>query len=131
MHPNDTLQGKLVDSEWEREDQKHLRGSFGYWRMVEHRMIRAEIIAEGGDPENVFEVSRRVERNHKSDLSLREQQELARAKAGPVIDKEGVLFTREELEYLVDRFGMANDPIALAIHNHAWAALVRMELRGS
>ena len=65
MHPNDTLNGKLIA--WERPDEQHLRGKLGYWRMVEERMIRAEIEAEGGNPDDRFEIERRVTKNHTND----------------------------------------------------------------
>lgn len=113
MHPNDTLQGKLVDSEWERPEERHLRNKFGYWRMVEKRMIRAQIVAEGGDPDNVFEVSRRVEQNHKHDLSLREWQALHPVKQGP--KTSSAYFTDEELMNLLDRYQGANDPVSQSI----------------
>lgn len=130
-HPNDTLQGKLL--EWEREDQKHLRSRFGYWRMVEERMVRYELEREGHDPNEfgfIFKVSKRITENHRNDPTLREQQAAARAAQGPVTPSEHASFTREELERLIEHFGMANDPVTLSIHSKAWAALVRMEMRG-
>jgi hypothetical protein len=127
VHPNDTLNGKLVNSEWEREDEKHLRNKFGYWRMVEERMVRAQIKAEGGNPDDVFEVSRRVFENHKNDPSLREQQEAKRASklviAGIEVKLPGANFTREELERIAEHFAGANDPVAQSIHAKATEAL--------
>ena len=119
MHPNDTLQGKLVNSEWERDDEKHLRHKIGYWRMVEERMIRAEMIAEGKNPDHMsflFEISRRVQENHKNDPTLREQQAARRIViAGIEVRMPNLNLTPEELDFLSEHFDGANDPVALSI----------------
>lgn len=124
MHPNDTLNGKLVDSEWEREDEKHLRSSFGYWRVVEERMIRAQMKAEGKDPDApfaIFEISRRVVENHKNDPTLREHQAAKGLTIAGVRVPLGIRFTDEELAFLVEHFAMANDPVAQSIRDKAVA----------
>lgn len=124
-HPNDTLNGRLLP--YELDEEKHLRSKMGYWLMVEERMITEQMIAEGKDSKSqsfYFEVKRRVMENHKNDIPF-SQQTVRRVEN----HTEAIPFTREELERLVEHFGMANDPIAQSIHNHAWAALVRMETR--
>lgn len=106
----ETLDGKLL--EWEDKDQHHLRNAFGYWRMVEKRMIRAQITAEGGDPDAFQAVSRRVDANHKDDPSLRERQKAQ----GLLVRRAGsTQLTGEELQFLADHFEGANDPLALEI----------------
>lgn len=71
-HPNDTLGGKLLA--FEREDEKHLRRKLGYWRMVEDRMVRDQLAAEGVTPDQWgfwSEISRRMVENHKDDASFK------------------------------------------------------------
>jgi glycine/D-amino acid oxidase-like deaminating enzyme len=67
-HPNDTLNGKLLA--WERPEDKHLRRRFGYWQMVEERMVRAQLEEEGVAPDSpcfFMSVAKRIEENHKDD----------------------------------------------------------------
>ena len=109
MHPNDTLRGRLIA--FEREDEKHLRQKFGYWRMVEERMIREELLASGVEP-TVFNISKRVEENHASDVPFREQSSRLRANT-PIVQSNA--FTQEELAFLVEHFTGANDPIAQSV----------------
>lgn len=109
---NDTLNGLLLQHE--RKEEMHLRNKFGYWRMVEKRMLREQLIAEGvtDETELHFAIIRRVEQNHKNDITYKESSAAfsAGAKVRPSTD-----FTREELEFLRDHFAMANDPTAVAI----------------
>lgn len=71
-HPNDTLNGALYAHE--REDEKHLRNKLGYWRMVEERAVREELIAAGYDPRGL-EFWRMIElalmANHINDVSFK------------------------------------------------------------
>lgn len=121
MHPNDTLQGKLFA--WEREDEKHLRHSLGYWMMVEKRMIRAEIAAEGGDPADVFEIAARRTALHANDETFADQcrRMSAEREASALVlwlsgdGQRGLDFTKTELEFLRDHFEGANDPTAQTI----------------
>lgn len=67
-HPNDTLNGKLYA--WERPEEKHLRRKLGYWHMVEERMHRAQLAAEGvpsDAPGFWMHLARRIEETHKDD----------------------------------------------------------------
>jgi hypothetical protein len=70
MHPNDTLQGKLYA--FELEDEKCLRGVFGYWHMVEERMILAQLKTEGVEA-TLSAVSARMIENHRGDESFADQ----------------------------------------------------------
>lgn len=108
-HPNDTLNGRLFA--YELEDQKHLRHSTGYWRMVEERMIRSELEAEGVEP-TVFRVSARVVENHRNDITYRET---SRKFASRAHREANSLFSRDELTFLAAHFEGANDPTAQAI----------------
>lgn len=68
MHPNDTLNGRLLAHELPEE--RHLRRKLGYWRHVEERVVRAELIAEGHDPNALgfwSKLSARIIENHKDD----------------------------------------------------------------
>lgn len=117
---NDTLNGRLFA--YEREDQKHLRRSTGYWRMVEERMIRGELEAEGIEP-TVFAVSARVIENHRHDITYRETSR----RFGKALGRAGAgVFTPEELRFLAAHFEGANDPTAQAI-----LAKARQGLAGS
>lgn len=108
----DTLCGRLLA--YEREDEHHLRRKIGYWRMVEKRMIRAEMVKAGLDPNDNFEIARRVERNHRNDPSMAERQAMARASAPPPVSvPDG--FTAIELQHMIDTWADANDPISRAI----------------
>lgn len=42
---NDTLNGLLYGHE--RPEEMHLRHKLGYWQMVETRMVREQLLAEG------------------------------------------------------------------------------------
>lgn len=122
FHPNDTLNGKLL--EHELDEEKHLRGRFGYWRMVEERMICKELIDAGEDPKAMgfyFKIKQRVVENHKNDPTLRQQQEAASAGAPPILS--GAYFTVIELRHLIEHFEMANDPVAQEIDRKARVAL--------
>lgn len=120
---NDTLQGRLRS--FERDEEKHLRNTFGYWHMVEKRMIREQLIAEGHNPADVkfgFLVQDKYQENHKNDISLRDAQALKRDMWQSAVDTLGwwnipssVKLSREELQFLADHFDGANDPIAQAI----------------
>lgn len=114
MHPNDTLNGKLL--EWERSDQKHLRNKFGYWRMVEERMVRAQMVREGKDPdgtEGFFEIQRRIRENHANDEPYRAKKLSIQ---GIEIELNGVQLTPEERAYLRELFEDANNPLARSIY---------------
>lgn len=65
MNSNDTLNGQLF--QWETDDEKHLRHQFGYWRMVEERMIRADLEAQGIAP-TYFTIQAKVQENHANDV---------------------------------------------------------------
>jgi hypothetical protein len=122
-HPNDTLNGKLL--EHELEEEKHLRSKMGYWRMVEERMVCKELIAEGHDPKEMgfyFKIKQRVVENHRNDPTLRQQQEAARGgSAAPILS--AAYFTVFELRHLIEHFAMANDPVAQEIDRKARVAL--------
>lgn len=121
---NDTLGGRLYAHE--RPEERHLRRSIGYWRMVEERMILAELAAEGWTGGDVsFEVSRRMIENHKNDPSLRERQEHHRQASPARPAAIRTAFTVEELERLLQHFAGANDPVAQSIHAKATATLER------
>lgn len=69
-HSNDTLNGRLL--EWELPEERHLRNRFGYWHMVEERMVRAQMAAEGITPETergcfYLLMTQRIMENHKDD----------------------------------------------------------------
>ncbi len=116
-HPNDTLCGALFA--YERPEDKPHRGRVGYWRLVEERMIRAQLEKEGWESDwkdgrlIYFEISNRIAQNHRNDVTFREQQELLRkyrpAKPG------SVAFTEEEFERLAEHFAGANDPVSQSI----------------
>lgn len=81
---NNTLNGRLLAHV--RPEDERLRHSFGFWRVIEERMIREEMIAEGLDPKSPaghFEVQRRVTENHKNDHTFREISAAFVAKASP------------------------------------------------
>jgi hypothetical protein len=63
-------------------------------------------------------------RLHKYDLTLRERQAIARAKAPPPAGTSE-FFTWEEFDRLAEHFAGANDPVAIAIGEKALAALAR------
>lgn len=113
MHPNDTLNGKLF--EFEIEEEKHLRGNFGYWRMVEDRMIREKLIKQGHDPADrgfLFLVSREREANHANDVPYR-------ASVITKVKSDKAAFNAAELEYMADMFRDANHPLAQSIYEKA------------
>lgn len=109
MHPNDTLNGALL--EFEREDQKHLRRSLGYWRMVERRMIRAALIEEGAEPSE-HAISKRVTENHANDESYRETSARLTRYVPP---NTTMTLTIREWLWLADRLEGTNHPVGQAI----------------
>lgn len=117
---NDTLGGLLYAHE--RPEERHLRRCTGYWQMVEERMIRDQLLADGWPPEKYigFEISRRVIENHRSDATYREIGEARAARQPPRPDTR---FTPEELERLLEHFAGANDPVAQSILAKALAGL--------
>jgi hypothetical protein len=117
---NDTLGGLLYA--YERPEERHLRRRTGYWRMVEERMVRDQLIAEGWPAEKYmgFEISRRVIANHKNDATYREIGEARAARQPPRVDTR---FSPEELERLIEHFAGANDPVAQSILAKALAGL--------
>ena len=118
---NDTLSGRLY--EFEREEEKHLRNSFGYWHMVEMRMIRNQMIAEGWDPNDIrfhVEASNRRDANHANDFS---SQECLGWATKFITRSSSNDFTREELQYLIERFEYANDEVGRSIHAKALAKM--------
>lgn len=120
---NDTLGGLLYAHE-RPEDIQH-RGKFGYWRMIEKRMIRDQLVAEGWDADDWrihFEIAARVTANHRNDPSLREMQ-AARPMARSAPSAPSARFSDEELERLAEHFAGANDPVAQSILAKAMAGL--------
>lgn len=117
---NDTLDGLLFAHE--RPEEKHLRRKLGYWRMVEVRMIRAQIAAEAiTDPLEVqFETVRRLANNHANDISFRES---SRRHSPRDVLEPRERFTRKELQFLALHFAGANDPVAYSILVKALAFL--------
>ncbi len=128
---NDTLSGRLLD--WERPEDQHLRSKLGYWHMVEERMVRAELEAEGWTPPDPgflgiddrtltdFEVIRRIGENHRGDATYREisaalASRSRRAERPPA-------FTREQLARLVELHAGANDPVTAGVAQVAQAML--------
>jgi len=135
-HPNDTLNGKLLA--WERPEDRHLRNKIGYWRMVEERMIRAELEAEGwtgGDWKDGryigFEISRRVMENHKNDPTLREMQEAARAAQPVTIRVPDIAFSMEELLDMREKYEGSNTEIGQGIHAKVNVLILKLELTGA
>lgn len=128
-HPNDTLNGRLFA--YEREDEKHLRGKLGYWRMVEERMVRGEIEAEGGDPTNIFEISRRITENHKNDPTFREQQEAQRAARPVRIAVPDITFSMEELLDMREKYEGSNTEIGQGIRAKVDVLILKLELTGA
>lgn len=126
-HPNDTLNGVLLA--FEVDCEKHLRGKFGYWRMVEERMVRRQIVAEGGNPTDTLEVSRRIVLNHKDDLLFRERQEAARATLPNNLANEPISFTHEELLELEDRYNGSNTEVGQRIWDKVFANLIRLGIK--
>lgn len=129
MHPNDTLNGRLLAHE--KPEERELRGKLGYWRMVEERMIRAELAKEGVEPTPDI-IRQRVAANHRNDMSYRDYQEKvlfprwraqsrARFEAGET--QREVPFTRPQLELILERFTGANDPEGQAIAEKVAAVL--------
>lgn len=81
MHPNDTLNGKLL--EHERPEEKHLRAKLGYWQMVEERVVRAQVAARGYDPDSAVGATMIAEimrDNHARDESYKVTSERFSAK---------------------------------------------------
>lgn len=120
MHPNDTLNGKLFA--WEHDDQKHLRNCFGYWDMVEKRMVRAQLIAEGHNPESPLfgaEMNARIAANHALDVSYRDTSRALLNAAQPAPPT----LSPTEWAFLAEHFQGANHPIAQAILAKALARL--------
>ncbi len=118
-HPNDTLNGILLA--WERPEEAELRSKLGYWRLVEKRMIRKELIAEGFDPnalEFEFLIEKRVGENHQNDPTFKEQQDTVR-KLAPPIQTTQLFFSLEELARLAEHFVAANDPVTQEIYRKA------------
>ena len=125
---NDTLNGKL--EAWvrpeDREGDDPPYGKLGYWRMVEHRMIRAEFRAEHGRDPTSWELSSAVMRNHAGDATFAEISRALSARwraesRGPAA------FTTEQLQRLVDLFAGANDPVTRSI---AEVAVLMLSERG-
>lgn len=127
-YKNNTLNGALLA--WERPEERHLRHKFGYWNMVERRMIRAQLEAEGIEPDE-FEIGKRIVANHAGDATYREIGDAWRAEcearardafaAGLSVRSIGL--TRSELEFLAEHFDGANDPVAAAVLEKVRAAL--------
>jgi hypothetical protein len=88
--------------------------------------LRRRVWKFGLDQWRVARLEARVDaiqrRLHKYDLSLRERQAIARAKAPPPAGTSE-FFTWEELDRLAEHFAGANDPVAIAIGEKALAAL--------
>lgn len=117
MHPNDTLNGELLA--WEREDQKHLRGKLGYWRLVEERMVTARLRDRGVQP-TYHAIHAEIAANHRNDTThaqrsqIRAQSQAMWQQARAVEDQA----KREAIEAAVVALrqiaGGHNDPRALA-----------------
>lgn len=117
MHPNDTLNGRLL--EYENADELHFRNKLGYWRMVEDRMITKKLVGLGYDPTNFsfqFLMAREREGNHANDVPM---------SASPCVSGMSSEFTRSELEYMADMFRDANSPEAQAIYEKVISRLNR------
>ena len=99
-----------------------MRGRLGYWKMVEERMIRAELAAEGVKP-SISELSRRRTLNHAGDASY---AEISRALAATARKAPSSEFTAEELAVLAERFAFANDPVSQSILSKVEARLARL-----
>lgn len=120
---NDTLKGRLLA--YERPEEKHLRRKTGYWRMVENRMVRQQLIDEGHDPDHIgfiFKVSNRVSQNHANDATYREISASLLRAAGPAPANLGP-FTQEQMFFLAEHFAFANDPVAQDIQRIAAEAV--------
>lgn len=74
--------------------------------------FRAELIAEGhpNDPMIIFALSRRMEAYQQRFPKLSERQKIMNRIYPPVVRKSS-LFTDEELHWLAQHLGGANDPI--------------------
>lgn len=95
----------------------HLR--FGYKYNQECAAIRAELIAEGFDENDLgfsFKVSKRYMENHANDLTFKERQKIWLAEQAAKHPSKPMLeFTDEELAYLLERLAGVNDPIGMDI----------------
>lgn len=129
-HPNDTLNGKLLA--WVRPGDEENRHRFGFWHMVEKRMIRAMIEAEGGDPRDTMEISKRLIENHKDDISHKDYQEQvlkprwaaeARARFDRGETERKASFTKAELVWLVEHLEGTNDPLGGSVLSKVSALL--------
>ena len=86
---------------------------FGYEAAVEKDAIRARLIAEGRDPNDVrliFDIDAAYIEAHKNDLSMREKQEIARARDWKPRTDGSLVFTQAELDYLAYKLHGVNDP---------------------
>ncbi len=86
---------------------------FGYASVVEKRAIRDRLIAAGRDPDALgflFEVEAEYEIAHKNDLSMRERQEIARARNWKPRTDGSMSFTQAELDYMAYKLDGVNDP---------------------
>ena len=116
MHSNDTLCGTLLYHE--RPEEAHLRGAFGYWRMVENRAIREMFLCYGIEPEH-YTISHVSTAIHKHDITFQESSRAFSARA----TRNYADFTDEELSHLAEHFAMANDPVSISIAVKAMSRL--------
>lgn len=113
-HPNDTLNGALYAHE--REDEKHLRHRLGYWRMVEEREVREELIAAGHDPNGEFwrMMELAVMANHVHDVSFKVSG-MVRQQAAAEREMAYEAARDEAIKALREIAAGHNDPRTLAI----------------
>lgn len=130
---NEDYNKKLL--EFELPEERHLRSSFGYWYMLEKRMYRKELLAEGwkeDDPTFDFEISRRREAARAVFMSYADYQRTVLhprwAQQAKIEFNEGrsahiVEFTKAEMEAIAERFAGVNDPVGQAVLTKILSAL--------
>lgn len=124
MHPNDTLNGKLIA--WELPEERHLRNRFGYWHNVEERMVEVCLAIEGitRETDRFFynRVSQALMRNHRDDPKPWHQDRRGLSRWGGV--RQQAAYEREaairhaELAAIIALRKIAtghNDPMNLAL----------------
>ena len=97
---------------------------FGWEHNQEREQVRADLIAQGMDPESrefYWEVVREHDRRKAQKLTMRQRQDLARwlglkwVTPHPSDVKTPPRFTDEELAAIIERFAMANDELGQSI----------------
>ena len=104
------------------KDETPLHRKLGYEHAVERARIREHLIRRGWSPSDLafeFRITRIQDRIHKHKPTMRERQQAWLAKQPQ--PKPSVIFTPEELAFLVEHFEGANHPLAQSIYAKASA----------